>query len=162
VNAPESGLRQQLRDAFKARALVYLAVYEELAAELGTGRAEELLKRAIYKRGLAIGKRFAQFSPGDFQALRDAFIAFVPDNGRLFDPEVRRCDGEGLDIKLRACPLKEAWQEAGLDDAKVETLCRIAGVIDVGTFDAAGFSLEPATWKPGESGCCLLRIRRAA
>lgn len=158
----EAELRAELKNAFKARALVYLAFYEELAAEVGYAKAEEILKRAIYKRGLAIGERFKGFSPGDFDSLRKAFLAFVPDGGRLFDPEVRRCDADGLDIKLRACPLKEAWQEAGLDDAKVETLCRIAGIIDAGTFHAAGFGFEPCTWKPGESGCCLLRIRRAA
>lgn len=158
----EAELRLQLRNAYKARALVYLAFYDELAAEVGGAKAEEILKRAIYKRGLAIGAEFKRFSPDDFAGLRDAFIKFVPDDGRLFDPEVRRCDADGLDIKLRACPLKEAWHEAGLDDAKIETLCRIAGIIDAGTFRSAGFGFEPCTWTPGESGCCLLRIRRAA
>jgi hypothetical protein len=157
----EADLRLQLRNAFKARALVYAAVYDELSAELGAAKAEEILTRAIYKRGCGIGEQFRPFAPADFEGLREAFLAIIPDEGRLFDPEVRRCDREGLDVQLRACPLKEAWQEAGFDDARVETLCRIAGAIDAGTFDAAGFAFAPDTWKPGRSGCCLLRVRRA-
>jgi hypothetical protein len=158
----EASLRLELRNAFKARALVYLAFYDELAAELGNARAEDILERAIYKRGLAIGERFKAQAPADFEGLRQAFLEFVPDSGRLFDPEVLRCDADGLDIQLRACPLKEAWQEAGVEDEKIETLCRIAGTIDAGTFHGAGFSFTPRTWRPGETGCCLLRIRRAA
>ena len=40
-------------------------------------------------------------------------IAFVPDGGRMFEPEVTRADAGGVDIKFHRCPLKEAWLEAG-------------------------------------------------
>ena len=63
-------LRAQLRNAMKARALVYAAVYDELEAELGAAKAEEILKRAIYKRGLAIGRQFKRFGPADIAGLR--------------------------------------------------------------------------------------------
>ena len=59
----------------------------------------------------------------------------------MFQPEVLRSDAESLDIKFHACPLREAWQESGLSDAEVATLCRIAARIDNGTFEAAGFQL---------------------
>ncbi len=59
-----------------------------------------------------MGGQFKRFAPGDFDGLRDAFVDFVPDHGGLFQPEVRRCDAGGLDIKFHACPLKEAWQDA--------------------------------------------------
>ena len=72
---------------------------------------------------------------------------------------MRRADDEGLDIKFRACPLKEAWQAAGLPEERIATLCRIAGVVDNGTFEAAGFAFSAATWQPGDDGCCLLHIR---
>ena len=117
-------LRVQLRNAMKARAMVYAAVYDELEAELGAAKAEEILKRAIYKRGLAIGQQFKRFGPRDIEGLREAFIAFVPDGGRVFQPEVKRCDAGGLDIKFHACPLKEAWLEAGMSEAKVAKLCQ--------------------------------------
>ena len=62
-------------------------------------------------------------------------------------------------IHLNGCPLKEAWEELGLDDHDKTVMCEIAGEIDKGTFEAAGFSFEPDTWQPGSTGCCHLNIR---
>lgn len=157
----EADLREQLKGAIKSRALFYLAIYREMAAEFGRERAETIMKRAIYQRGVDVGDRFRRYAPADFSGLRDAFIEFVPDHGGMFQPEVRRCDNGpdgGLEIKFHACPLKEVWQEAGLTDSEVADLCRIAGVVDNGTFESAGFALESQTWKPGDSGCCLLKV----
>ena len=152
-------LRVQLENAMKARAMVYAAVYDELEAELGAAKAEAIMKRAIHKRGLAIGAQFARFGPRDIEGLRAAFMAFIPDGGRPFAPEVTRCDAGALDIKFRACPLKTAWLEAGISAEKVAQLCSIAGVVDNGTFEAAGFAFHADTWRPGEEGCCFLHIR---
>jgi hypothetical protein len=160
----EDDLREQLRSAIKSRALFYLAVYREMAAEFGPERAESVMKRAIYKRGVAAGDRFKSYAPADFTGLRDAFIDFVPDQGGMFEPEVRKCEngtGGGLEIKFHACPLKEVWQEAGLADAEVAHMCRIAGVVDNGTFESAGFAIQSQTWTPGDSGCCLLKVSPA-
>jgi hypothetical protein len=157
----EADLREQLRGAIKSRALFYLAVYREMAAEFGPERAEDVMKRAIYKRGVAAADRFKRYAPDDFAGLRDAFIDFVPDHGGMFQPEVRKCAngaGGGLEIKFHACPLKEVWQEAGLSDKELADMCRIAGIVDNGTFESAGFSLQSQTWTPGDSGCCLLNI----
>jgi len=41
------------------------------------------------------------------------------------------------------------------------TLCRIAGAVDRGMFEAAGFAIENRTWTPGAPGCCHLSVRRA-
>ena len=153
-------LRQQLTMALKSRALVYAAVYEELIPEVGAQRAEDILKRAIYKRGAAISPKFAAHAPADFVGLRDKFLDFVPDHGRLFSPEVRKCDPDGLEIKFHECPLKSAWVEAGYDGEILATLCRIAGIVDHGTFEAAGFHLDSKTWTPGETGCCTLNISK--
>ncbi len=61
---------------------------------------------------------------------------------------------------MRRCPLKETRLEAGFPASKVPTLWRIAGVVDNGTFEGAGFGFFAETWKPGEPGCCHLHIRR--
>jgi L-2-amino-thiazoline-4-carboxylic acid hydrolase len=158
----EAELRRQLKEAHMSRAMIYAAFYDELVARLRESVAEEVMKAAIYKRGLEIGQRFAAYGPVDLEGLRDAFLDFVPDKGRLFRPEVRRCDAEGLDIKFHACPLKEAWTVAGRAPEKIARLCRIAGVVDDGTFAAAGFSFSAETWQPGEEGCCFLHIRPGA
>ena len=155
-------LRAQLKNAMQARAMVYAAMYDELEAELGAAKAEAIMKRAIHKRGLAVGAQFARFGPRDVEGLRAAFLAFIPDGGRPFAPEVKRCDAGGLDIKFHACPLKEAWLEAGMAAEKVAKLCSIAGVVDNGTFEAAGFAFHADTWRAGEEGCCFLHIRPQA
>lgn len=155
----EDTLRQQLRDSFKNRAILYYLIFDELRQELGAGQAEALMKRAVYRRGEQVGRRFAEFGPADLAGLRDAFLANMPDDGRLFEPQVVRCDREGLDVQLEACPLKAAWEELGLDEQDRVTMCRIAGEIDKGTFEAAGFRFAPDTWQPGRSGCCHLHIR---
>jgi predicted hydrocarbon binding protein len=159
MTSAEQDLRRQLKEAHMSRAMVYAAFYEALAERFGADVAEEVMKKAIYRRGREIGKRFAGHGPADLAGLREAFLDFVSDCGRLFQPEVQRDDGQALDIKFHACPLKEAWQAAGLSDERIATLCRIAGVVDNGTFEAAGFTFSAETWRPGDEGCCLLHIR---
>lgn len=156
----EETLRTELYDSFKNRALIYHQMYEELRRELGPEKAEELLKRAIYRRGAEKGRPYARFAPDDLEGLRQAFIGHLPDEGRMFAPEVLRSDAEALDIKFHRCPLREAWQEAGLSDDLVATLCRIAARVDNGTFESAGFTFSADTWQPGGEGCCLLHVRR--
>jgi hypothetical protein len=151
-------LREELYAAFKNRAMMVYHIFEELRAEVGDERAEQIMKRAIRKRGLAIGKKFAAFGPADLSALKDAFVAAVPDGGRMFDPEVLACDERHLEIQLRRCPLKDAWKEAGLADEQVARLCDIAAAVDTGTFEGAGFSFSAETWTPGKPGCCRLHI----
>ncbi len=159
----EEQLREELIAAFKNRAILYYEIFDELRRELGEARAAEIMKRAVYRRGVQIGRqKFSQFAPRDFAGLRDAFVGGIPDEGRLFEPNVVRCDAEGLDVHLEHCPLKDAWEELGLDERDKSLMCEIAGIIDQGTFEGAGFAFEPNTWEPGRTGCCHLEIRPAA
>ena len=156
----EEQLRSQLYDSFKNRAMIYYLIFDELRAELGNDRAEELLSRAIYRRGELQGQeKYAQFAPDNLTGLKAAFLGGMADDGRMFQPEIVRSDAEGLDIKFHACPLRDAWLEAGLPDEDVATLCRIASQIDDGMFEAAGFRFSADTWQPGGEGCCYLHIR---
>lgn len=153
-------LRKELRDSFANRAILYYLIYDELRGELGAEKAEELLTRAIYKRGVQKGQaKYAKYGPDDIEGLKQAFLGGIPDQGALFQPEVLRCDAEGLDIKFHGCPLRDAWQEAGLPDDEVATICRIAAKVDNGTFEGAGFRFWADTWQPGGEGCCYLHIR---
>jgi len=152
-------LRGELYAAFKNRALMYWHVFEELRKTLGEPQAITLMSRGIEARGRQIGRQFARYAPADLAGLRDAFVGAVPDAGRMFAPRVERCDADALDITLQRCPLKEAWQEAGVGPADIATLCRIAGRVDNGTFEAAGFRFSADTWQPGRDGCCQLHIR---
>jgi len=153
--------RNDLIAQLKNRALVYLEVYDVLTEELGAARAENLLSKAIERRGRSAGRALARFAPANFDGLCAAFLKGVPGEGALFAPEIRRCDASGIEIQFHACPLKDAWEEAGLAPQKRATLCRIAGRVDKGMFEGAGFAIDNRTWTPDAPGCCFLSIRRA-
>jgi hypothetical protein len=155
----EAASREQLVNAIKARALFYWAFYKEFSAELGPDKTREVMKRAIYQRGRELGERFAPFAPADFAGLSQAFLDGVPDPEGTFNPRLVSCSAAGLDLELRSCPLRDAWREAGLSDGEIEIMTDIAGAVDAGTFEGAGFAFAPDTWKPGRSGCCHLHIR---
>jgi len=103
---------------------------------------------------------FSIASGVDLAGLREAFLASVPGGTEIFKPEVLKQEAAALEIQLHGCPLKDAWREAGLPEDKVATLCRIAGAVDKGLFEGAGFRIENRTWTPGAKGCCFLRILR--
>jgi hypothetical protein len=159
----EETLRQQLYDSYKNRAMIYYYIYDELRAEFGARRAEEIFGRAIYRRGAEKGReKYARYAPKDLAGLKQAFVGGLADEGRMFKPELVRDDLGGLDIKFHDCPLRNAWQEAGLSEEDVATLCRIASRVDNGTFEAAGFGFSADTYQPGGEGCCWLHIRPGA
>jgi predicted ArsR family transcriptional regulator len=155
----EQRLREQLYASFRHRAMLYYLIFDELRSVLDEQQAIDILQRAIRRRGEDIGKQYAPYAPDDLAGLRDAFLAVIPDEGRMFSALVERCDEQRLDITLQTCPLRDAWQEAGLSDQDVATMCQIAAAIDEGTFEGAGFRFAADTWKPGCEGCCHLHIR---
>lgn len=152
--------RGHLIAQMKNRALIYLEMYDVLAEELGAQKAEALLSKAIYHRGRKAGAAFAKFGPADLAGLRDAFLGSVPGGEAIFQPQVLKSDAEALEIQLHGCPLKDAWRDAKLPEEKVATLCRIAGAVDKGLFEGAGFAFENRTWTPGAQGCCFLSVRK--
>jgi hypothetical protein len=151
--------RRDLVAQMKNRALIYMEIYDVLRKRLGAKQAEAMLTEAIFRRGRAAGKALAKFSPANLRGLCKAFLAGVPGGKGIFKPQVLRNDGQRLEIQLHGCPLKDAWREAGLAPRKVATLCRIAGAVDKGLFEGAGFEFRNRTWKPGARGCCLLSVR---
>jgi hypothetical protein len=155
----EEALRRQLYDAFKHRAILYYLFYDEIRREFGAAKAEEILSRAIYRRGVENGRKYAPFAPDNLAGLKTAFLGGIADNGQAFQPELLHEDARALDIKFHRCPLREAWKEYGLSDEETATLCRIAARVDNGTFEGAGFRFSADTWQPGGEGCCCLHIR---
>ncbi len=160
MNHAMEKLRRELYAANENRARIYYFIYDELRSEFGAEKAAELMKKAIYRRGLEIGKTFASFAPGDFEGLCEAFVGGVADEGRMFLPRVANLDADGLDVEFYNCPLKEAWRKMGLPEEECAELCDIARVVDNGTFEGAGFDFSVEALPEGEKDRCLLRIRR--
>ncbi len=101
----DENLRAELYDSFKNRAMIYYLIYDELRKELGADRAEELLSRAIYRRGQQRGRqRYGKFAPSDLAGLAQAFVGASADDGRMFKPEVVRNDPERARRSARRLP----------------------------------------------------------
>jgi hypothetical protein len=152
--------RRDLVAQMKNRALIYLEIYDVLRKRLGAKKAEAMLTEAIFRRGRSAGKALKKYAPANLAGLCKAFLAGVPGGKGIFKPQVLRRDAERLEIQLHGCPLKDAWRETGLPANKVATLCRIAGAVDKGLFEGAGFRFSNRTWTPGAKGCCYLDVRK--
>jgi hypothetical protein len=158
----EDTLRQELEASFRNRADLYRLMYAELTAELGTGRGEALMQRIIERRGREVGEAVFRASGPGARAVGEAFLAASPDQGRMYPTDVTR-HADGIDFRVRRCPLKDAWRAAGLDDATTATLCRVAGAFDKGLFEAAGVRFANLTWSAQRGGgCCHITLRDAS
>lgn len=152
-------LRAELESAFRNRADLYRLMLAELDTELGPDRAEHLLSRVVERRGQEVADAaFSRFGPSDAVAIGEAFLAVSPDGGRMYPAEVERAPG-AIAFQVLRCPLKDAWADAGLSEAAIARLCRIAGAFDRGLFEATGIRFENKTWQPGGGpGCCWIRL----
>jgi hypothetical protein len=159
MSADAADLQKALQEANEARGHLYLALLRVLERQFGREAAVAAMRQALRDWGRYLGQGLARHAPDDLGGLaRD--LVYAPDGGRMFQPAVHRCDSSGIDTQMMACPLKQAWQAAGLPDAEIALLCSVASEADRGTMEAAGFQLDIETWQPGSAGCCLLRIRR--
>lgn len=158
-------LSRELDAAFRNRADLYRLFYAELETEFGAEKAEAIMVRAVERRGREVAEAaFAGFGPNDARAIGEAFLSVSPDDGRMYPTEVRRSEAS-IEFKVKRCPLKDAWVEAGVGDGRLATLCRIAGAFDRGLFEATGVQFANVTWTPEHGdGCCHIRLtdRRAA
>jgi len=155
--------RAETRAAFANRALVYLHMYETLSQELGAEQAAELMKRAIYERGLETGERYQDAAQaGDIEQIGELFCEGSPCEGELFEPGVEELGTSRIVLRMTACPLVEAWREHGVPDYEIDVLCGIAAAVDEGTFEGAGLDMEflDRLGRPGSERCLLdVRLR---
>ena len=152
-------LRAELMGAFAARARLYQTLLVTLEDEVGPDRARAILARTLERRGHETAVPLFAGVPPEPQAVARAFLAVSPDAGRLFPHEVESGD-DVVTIRVHKCPLQEAWRADGHDDARIATLCTLAGAFDKGLFEAAGIVFSNQTWMPGQSGCCRIRLAR--
>ena len=157
--ARAENLSRELDFAFRNRADLYRLFLDELTAELGAERAEAVMIRTIEQRGREVAAAaFADFGPNDAPAIGEAFLAVSPDGGRMYPTDVERSEHR-IAFKVKRCPLKDAWVEAGVGEEKLATLCRIAGAFDRGLFEATGVRFDNVTWTPGHgSSCCHIAL----
>ena len=150
------GLRKDLFLATANRGLVYTAILREMRKELGEEKASQIFKRAIFDHGV----RMAGFlnPPSQPEEFKDWLLAFLPDGGAMNEPEVLRCDDDGLDVKMRRCPLKEGWRMMGLGEEEVADLCHHADAFDHGFFGSV-FDYSMDLWSEQPDDSCILHFR---
>lgn len=160
---PIAVARAETRAAFENRALFYLHMYETLAEELGAEKAAELMKRAIYERGLEVGERYREaVEDGDLELVGELFCSGSPCEGELFEPGVEESGTSRTVLRMTACPLVDAWRAHGVPEYEIDVLCSIAAAVDEGTFEGAGLELTflDRLGRPGSESCLLdLRLR---
>ena len=135
--------RAETRAAFENRAYMYAYIYEELIAAMGKEAAIELMKRAIYRRGIEVGRKYRPaVESADMIEVGSIFCEGSPCAGGLFEPGIEEGSKGHIVLRMTACPLVEAWRGMGLPAEEVDTLCEIAAAVDEGTFAGAGLDLE--------------------
>jgi len=131
-----------LINELKNRARIYINIYRELAKEVGSEKAAEILKRALYARGQEKGAQLkARIGTPDLHQLA---IAFVEGNADMdaFGHQIVQEHTDFVLLRLNGCPLAEAWKESGLTPEEQKILCDIAYQVDFGKFETAGYKLE--------------------
>jgi len=153
--------RAETRAAFENRGIMYAYIFDELEEELGTERATELMKRAIFRRGLEVGERYrAAAQAGDLSEVARLFVEGSPCGGALFTPGIEGADSEKVVLRMTTCPLADAWRAAGYSEERVDQLCEIAAEVDEGTFEGAGLDLTFLDRQVCPGSCaCLLELR---
>lgn len=163
---PENGetleqARRETRAAFENRALMYHYIFDELRAEVGEDRAAEVLKRAIRRRGVEVGRKYAPAAHArDLEAVAGIFCSDSPCQGELFHPGVEERENDRLVLRMTTCPLMDAWRSLGLSPEEMDLLCEISAAVDYGTFEGAGLDLTflDRLGRPGAERC-LLELR---
>jgi hypothetical protein len=160
MHATVESLRRELEDAFRSRAHLYRLFLDELEAEIGPRRAEMLLSRALERRGREVAAFLFRDLLPDPIAIGDRFLSVPPDDGRMYPHDAER-GPDHMTIRVRRCPLKDAWTASGLPPGRIAALCRIAASFDRGLFEAAGVTFSSETWTQERGGgCCWISLRR--
>jgi hypothetical protein len=125
----------------KNRARIYVNIYRELTKEVGQQKAVEILKRALYARGQEKGLQLrAKIGEPNLHQLA---LAFVEGNADMdaFGHEIVQEHADHVVLRLKGCPLVEAWKESGLSADEQKNMCDIAYQVDFGKFETAGYRL---------------------
>jgi hypothetical protein len=128
-------------EEIKNRAKIYVCIYRELSKEVGPEKALEILKRALYARGVEKGlKLAAKIRKPDLHKIATDFIGGKNDMD-AFGHSIAGERSDHVVLRLNRCPLIEAWKEAGLSPEEQKIMCDIAYQVDFGKFQAAGYKL---------------------
>ncbi|MDR3687120.1 MAG: L-2-amino-thiazoline-4-carboxylic acid hydrolase [Coriobacteriia bacterium] len=155
--------RAETRSAFETRAYMYAYIYEELVTTIGKDAAIALMKRAIYRRGIEVGRKYRPaVEAADLVEVGSIFCNGSPCQGELFEPGIEENSNGHIVLRMTSCPLHAAWEGMGLPAEEVDTLCEIAAAVDEGTFAGAGLDLTFLSRLGAGADKCLLDLQLPA
>jgi hypothetical protein len=98
----------------RIEAAIIAPIHDELRAEIGEARADELIKRAIRQAAIKAGKDFAAKTPGEtsLQTFQDIQHLWTKDDALRI--ETLRATPEALDFNVTRCRYAESYREMGL------------------------------------------------
>ncbi|MDP6625640.1 MAG: L-2-amino-thiazoline-4-carboxylic acid hydrolase [Nitrospinota bacterium] len=150
--------KEETRDAFKNRGILYRLFFEEISKEFGEEKAAAVMKKAIYRWGSAKSNRYQPLAKKkDFKGISDEFLRTSVCNGEVFKPSVHSVEKRSTVIDMAGCPLVEAWREMGLSEKEVADMCEIANATDYGKYEGMGLKLTiESTLAKGDERCRLI------
>jgi predicted ArsR family transcriptional regulator len=129
--------KKQIFEAHKLRAIMYYYIYDEIEKEYGEDIAQQIFKKATYRRGKDLQKGYEQFlKDTNFQVLAEYFCASSPSEGDIFHPHIEKIENDRAVLTMSSCPLVAAWKELGLSEEKIKILCDVSSHVDFGTFES--------------------------
>jgi hypothetical protein len=147
-----------LINELKNRARIYVHIYRELSKEAGRDKAIEILKRALYARGMEKGALLAaRIGKPDLHEVALSFIEGKTDMD-AFGHELIQEHADHVILRLNRCPLAEAWKEAELSTEEQKTMCDIAYQVDFGKFEEAGYKLSFACRIADNCKSCDMKV----
>jgi len=156
-----SKAKKIIEDANKNRAIIYWHIYSTLKSEFGEERATELMKKAIYKRGLDNAKNFPQSAhEGDLTAVAETFIGKMDKELDVFSRDIVDVSENEARLRLNACVLVDAWRDYGLSNEDISKMCDIASAIDFGNYESIGYELRFDSRIADGDKCCILHLRK--
>lgn len=147
------------RKAIEDRATWMGRIYEEGVKD-GVDM-ETIIRRAINATGLAKGATVKGNCKDSTNCIEfcQAFLG-NPVSRTTFQMEFETCTEDELKVNFHYCPLVEAWQKIGYDEATCAKLCDMAMDGDRAIAEGAGLKLDiPEKISEGGS-CCRLHFHK--
>ena len=154
--------KKAAKEAIKGRAMFYLHMYRTLEQELGPERSREIMRKAIYRWGQEKAAKCPAEARVNPRVMAEEFIKGGQGMLMVFGNEVVEAGNDGAILRLNACPLVEAWKEAGLEPSEIALMCDMAYAVDFGKYEGLGYILEfPCRIFTGGNYCQLNLQRKA-
>jgi hypothetical protein len=115
----------------------------------------EIAKESIYKAGRIVGQKMALgVSDKSLHTLAKLMISFPYDE--IFNAKIVEANESELLIQWRTCPIKDLFENVGLQNEQIKLLCQVLEHYDKGIVE--GFSPKMKCIPPSGPQDCTCRI----